>query len=63
MGGNLRVALGIIMLVCGMAILGAAVYLHYVALPEEHTPKHVTKRAALGIGGLVLVLGGSNQFS
>ena len=58
MGENLRVALSIVMVIAGWALVGYAGYLHYVALPGEHTQRHVVRRAALAVGGIgLLVLG------
>ncbi len=59
MGENLRAALPIVMLIGGMALIVYAAYLHYVALPEEHAPRHVATRAAIAVVGIVLVLLGA----
>jgi hypothetical protein len=56
---NLQAALPIVMLVGGMVLLAYAGYLHYVALPEESDPRHVSTRAAIAVVGLVLVLLGA----
>lgn len=53
---HLGAALPIVMLVGGLALFIAAGYLQYVALPQEHTPRHVVTRATLAIVGVVLVL-------
>ena len=59
MGENLRAILGTALMVGGMALLGYAAYLNYVALPEEHAPRHVATRAAIAVAGIVLVLLGT----
>ncbi len=59
MGENLRASLAIGMMVAGMALVVYAGYLQFVALPEEHTPRHVTTRAALFVAGLLLALLGA----
>jgi len=55
-GENLRIALAVVMVIAGWALVVYAGYLHYVALPGEHTRRHVTGRAALAVAGFVLVL-------
>jgi hypothetical protein len=59
MGENLRAALAIGMMIAGMALVAYAGYLQYVALPEEHAPRHVIARAALFVVGLVLAFAGA----
>ena len=59
MGENLSPFLAIGMMIAGMALVAYAGYLQYVALPEEHAPRHVLTRTALFVGGLVLVLLGA----
>jgi hypothetical protein len=59
MGENLRAALPIIGLIGGIAMVGYAAFLQYVALPEEHTRKQVGLRVALGCFGIALLLLGS----
>ena len=56
MGENLRIALAIVMVIAGWALVVYAGYLQYVALPGEHTRRHVARRAALAIAGFGLVL-------
>ena len=55
----LRAFLAIGLIITGMALVAYAGYLQYVALPEEHAPRHVLTRTALFVGGLVLVLTGA----
>jgi hypothetical protein len=59
MGETLRASLAIAMVIAGMTLVAYAGYLQYVALPEEHTPRHVITRTALFIVGLVLALLGA----
>ena len=59
MGESLRATLAIVMVIGGMALVLYAGYLHYVALPEEHAPRHVITRAAFAVVGIVLVLLGT----
>jgi hypothetical protein len=59
MGESLRATLAIVMLIGGLALVVYAGYLSYVALPEEHTPRHLITRAALAVVGLVLGLLGT----
>ena len=56
MGENLRAALAIAMVIAGWALAAYAGYLQYVALPEEHAPRHVITRTALFVVGLVLAV-------
>ena len=56
MGENLRIALAVVMVIAGWALVVYAGYLQYVALPGEHTRRHMASRAALAIAGFVLVL-------
>ena len=58
MAENLHGAFPIAMVIGGLALIVCAVLLHYVALPEEQTRKHVTIRATLTVGGVVLLLVG-----
>jgi hypothetical protein len=58
MAENLHGAFPIAMVIGGLALILCAVYLHYVALPEERTRKHVAIRATLAVGGVVLLLVG-----
>lgn len=53
---NLRIALAVVTVIAGWAVVMSAGYLHYVALPGEHTRRHVIRRAALAAGGIGLVL-------
>ena len=59
MNENLPAALAIVMMIVGMALVAYAGYLQFVALPEEHTPRHVITRIALSVVGLVLALLGA----
>ena len=59
MGEPLLVALAVVMLIGGMAMIGYATYLQYVALPQEHTFALRGKRLALAVGGIALIVGGS----
>ena len=59
MGETARASLAIGMMIAGMALVAYAGYLQYVALPEEHTPRHVITRVALFVVGLVLALLGA----
>jgi hypothetical protein len=59
MGENLRATVGALLMIGGMALIIYAAYLHYVALPEEHAPRHVATRAAIAVVGIVLVLLGT----
>lgn len=58
MGEDLRAALPLAMMIGGLALVVYAAYLHYVALPEEQTRKHMIIRGALAAGGVVLLLAG-----
>ena len=58
MAENLHGAVPIAMLIGGLALMLCAVYLHYVALPEEQTRRHVAIRAILAVGGVLLLLVG-----
>ena len=59
MDEDLGAALPILMVIGGLALFASAGYLQYVALPQEHTTKHVITRATLAIAGLVLILLGN----
>jgi hypothetical protein len=59
MGENLRATLGTALTIGGMALIIYAAYLYYVALPEEHAPRHVATRASIALVGIVLVLLGA----
>lgn len=59
MSDPVRVVLAVVLIVAGVAALACAGYLQYVALPEEHTRRAITTRAALAMGGLALVLVGT----
>lgn len=59
MGEPLRVALAVVMLVCGWALIIYAGHLHYVALPGDHAPRREITRAAVAVVGIVVVLLGS----
>ena len=59
MGESLRATLAIVMMIGGMALVVYAGYLSYVALPEEHAPRHVITRTALAVVGIVLVFLGT----
>ncbi|TQN44011.1 hypothetical protein FHU33_3489 [Blastococcus colisei] len=62
MGESLRAALPMVMLIGGIALIVYAAYLHYAALPEEHTTRHVATRAAIAVVGLALILLGAGSF-
>jgi hypothetical protein len=49
----------VVMLAAGVAMICYAGYLQYASLPGEHTVRQGGKRAALALGGLALILGGS----
>lgn len=55
MGENLRIALVLVMLAAGVAMVCYAGYLQYASLPEEHTFRQGSKRAALALGGVALI--------
>ena len=59
MGEPLLAALTVVMLIGGMAMIGYAAYLQYASLPEEHTYRQSSRRVALGLGGLALILLGT----
>lgn len=59
MGDYVRAALPIAMVIGGMTLIIYGAYLHYVALPEEHTSRHVITRVALMVVGVVLVILGT----
>ena len=63
MGETLRAFVAVGAMLAGMAMVAYAGYLQYVALPEEHTPRHVITRAALFVVGLVVVLLGAGILS
>ena len=55
----MTVAAAVVLMVAGMALLIRTGYLQYVALPEELTRRAMTTRAVLALGGLAMVLVGS----
>ncbi len=55
----MTIAAAVVLIVAGWALLILAGYLQYAALPEEHTRRAITTRAALALGGLALVLVGT----
>ena len=59
MGEPLRVLLAIVMLAAGVGMVGYAGYLQYASLPEEHTMRKGSIRVALALGGVALLVGGS----
>ena len=59
MSEPLRVVLAAILMVVGVAAVVYAGYLQYVSLPEEHTFARGGKRLALAVGGIALIVGGS----
>lgn len=59
MGETARVFLAIGTMLAGMALVAVAGYLQYVALPNEHTRRHVLTRAALFVVGLGLAVLGA----
>ncbi|TFV70753.1 hypothetical protein E4P39_19320 [Blastococcus sp. CT_GayMR19] len=59
MDESLRAFLAIAMMTSGLALVAYAGYLHYVALPAEHAPRHVIIRTTLFVAGLVLALLGA----
>jgi hypothetical protein len=61
MGENVRATLGTVLFIGGIAIVVYAAYLYYVALPEEHAPRHVAIRAAIAVVGIVLLLLGAGS--
>ena len=61
MGEPLGAVVATGVMIAGMAMVAYAGYLQYVALPEEHAPRHVITRAALLVVGLVLALLGAGM--
>jgi hypothetical protein len=59
MGEPLRVVLAAVLIVIGVAAAVYAGYLQYVSLPGEHTVVQGGKRLALAVGGVALIVGGS----
>jgi hypothetical protein len=59
MGETLRGVLVVVLLVTGVAMVCYAGYLQYASLPEEHTSRQGSRRAALALGGFALIVGGS----
>jgi hypothetical protein len=59
MSDPVRAGLAVVLVAAGVAALGCAGYLQYVALPEEHTFAHGGKRLALALAGAALILVGS----
>jgi hypothetical protein len=59
MGEPVRVVLAAVLMVVGVAAALYAGYLQYAALPEEHTFAEGGKRLALALGGIALIVGGS----
>ena len=59
MGEPVRAVLAVVLIVVGVAAAVYAGYLQYVALPEEHTFARGGRRLALALGGIALVVGGS----
>jgi hypothetical protein len=62
MSESLRAALPMVMLIGGIALIVFAAYLHYAALPEEQTMKHVATQAVIAVVGLALILLGAGSF-
>ena len=59
MGEELRAVLVVVLLAAGVAMVCYAGYLQYASLPEEHTFRQGSKRAAMALGGVVLIVAGS----
>jgi hypothetical protein len=59
MSEPLRVFLATALMVVGVAAAVYAGYLQYVSLPEEHTVARGGRRLALALGGISLIVGGS----
>jgi hypothetical protein len=59
MSEPVRVVLAAVLMVVGVAAAVYAGYLQYVSLPEEHTFAQGGKRLALAVGGIALIVGGS----
>jgi hypothetical protein len=59
MADPMRVVLAVVLIVAGVAAALYAGYLQYVSLPEEHTFARGGKRLALAVGGIALIVGGS----
>jgi hypothetical protein len=59
MADPLRVALVVVLIVVGLAMAGYAGYLQYVSLPEDHTFARRSRRAALALAGVTLILLGT----
>ena len=59
MGEPVRVLLAVVLIIVGVAAAVSAGYLQYAALPEEHTLARGGGRLALALGGLALIVGGS----
>ena len=55
MAETLRIVLVVVMLVTGVVMVCYAGYLQYASLPEEHTVRQGSKRAALALGGIALI--------
>ena len=62
MGDPLRAALAGLLLVAGVALVGYAGYLQYGSLPEEHTLERGSKRAAVAVPGVALIVLESRLF-
>jgi hypothetical protein len=61
MGEPLRVVLAAVLIVVGVAAAVYAGYLQYAALPGEHTVAQGSKRLALAVGGIALIVGGGQM--
>ena len=59
MSDGLRIVLVVVMLAAGVAMVCYAGYLQYASLPQEHTVRQNSTRAALAAGGIALILCGS----
>ena len=59
MSDSLRIILIVVMLAAGVAMMCYAGYLQYASLPEDHTFRQGGVRAALVLGGVALIFGGS----
>ncbi|CAA9222971.1 MAG: hypothetical protein AVDCRST_MAG52-563 [uncultured Blastococcus sp.] len=59
MSEGLRLALVVVLVAAGVAMICWAGYLQYASLPHEHTVRQGAKRTALAGCGMALILGGS----
>jgi hypothetical protein len=63
MAEPLRIVIAAVLMAAGVVAAVCSGYLQYVSLPEEHTVAQRSKRLALALGGIALIVGGSHLLS